>query len=526
MLHFIDETTRFQTDRWLKSITAKNVWNQLKTCWIDIYFEPSDLISTDAKKQFVAQEFRHYAGNMKIMMKNMSVETHHFIDQIERYHGSLRRTYLIIASKIPEIDSELNLQMTLKTINDSIESHELVLILLIFGAYPRMTKLNAHSSIISQRAIAMKKAMNEMRKFNVNCQINDVFKTRNEFSTIHFHDLPLNSSVLVYREGPADRSSTWEGPFNFINIENESAILNLPKGSIKFRTTSMKPYHDPFDLDIDLFDDENPRISDVSDFLDHLEHLISSETTDENPEHFSSPETNAENRPSPNNDSATQSIRRGRERSRKQISEKNFIFTIDIYFFSNKLVFNHHPYVKSRKKEMIELIEKKVFIPIDKKKMSENMRIFNSRFVNEVKNADTNLTFEKSRLMMQTYNDSIKHFVLTQSPIIQRVSQRLIFCFAAIIFSTKLYLRNVTQAYVQFNIRLNRDFYIKTPYELASMLGVKNGSIIKIMKSLYGVFEVGNHWFAIYHKHYFNVLAMKESTYDSCCYIAINHSAS
>ena len=157
-----------------------------------------------------------------------------------------------------------------------------------------------------------------------------------------------------------------------------------------------------------------------------------------------------------------------------------------------------------------------MFISVNKKKMSENMRIFNSRFVNEVKNADTESAFEKSRLIVQTYNDSTKHFVLTQSPTIQRVNQRLILCFAAIILSTKLYFRDVTQIYVQFNIKLNRDFYIKTSYELASMLRVENGNIIKIMKSLYEVPEVGNHWFAIYHKHHFDMLTMKESTYDSC----------
>ena len=145
---------------------------------------------------------------MRIMMKNVSVETHHSIDQIERYHELLRRVYLIIVSEISEIDPELNLQMTLKTINDSIESHELIFILLIFGAYLRMTKLDAPSPTISQRAIAMKKVMNEMRKFNANRQINDVFNTRNELSTIHLHDLLLNSFVLVYREEPAGRSNT------------------------------------------------------------------------------------------------------------------------------------------------------------------------------------------------------------------------------------------------------------------------------------------------------------------------------
>ena len=249
----------------------------------------------------------------------------------------------------------------------------------------------------------------------------------------------------------------------------------------------MKPYYED-----NSFNGENSRISDVFDFF---EHFISSEANDENPEHFFSPEANAENHSFFSDDSAIQPIKRGRRRSRKQASGENFIFTSDIYFFSNanKSALNHHSYVKSRKKEVIGLIEKGVFIFVSKEEVSESMRIFNSRFVDEIKNADTESAFEKSRLVMQTYNDSIKHFVLTQSPTIQRVSQRLILCLAAIVFSIKLYFRDVIQAYVQFNIRLNRDFYIKAPYELASMLEVENGSIVKIMKSLYEVPEVGNH---------------------------------
>ena len=63
----------------------------------------------------------------------------------------------------------------------------------------------------------------------------------------------------------------------------------------------MKPYHDPSDLDIDSFDDENPRISDVFDFF---EHPTSSETNDENSKHSFSFETNVENRLFSNDDSA------------------------------------------------------------------------------------------------------------------------------------------------------------------------------------------------------------------------------
>ena len=134
------------------------------------------------------------------MMKNVFVKIHHFIDQIEKYHGFFRKIYLIIISEIFDIDSNQNLQMIFKTINDSIESHDLMSTLLIFDAYSRMNESDAFVSNITQRFIAMKKAMNEIRKLNVNRQINDVINMKNEFSTIHFHDLFLNAPVLVYRK--------------------------------------------------------------------------------------------------------------------------------------------------------------------------------------------------------------------------------------------------------------------------------------------------------------------------------------
>ena len=137
---------------------------------------------------------------MGIMMKNVSVKIHHFIDQIEKYHELFRKIYFIIISEIFDIDSNQNLQMTFKTINDSVESHDLVSTLLVFDAYSRMNESDAFASSIIQRFMIMKKTMNEIRKLNVNRQINDVINTKNEFSTIHFHDLFFNAPILVYRK--------------------------------------------------------------------------------------------------------------------------------------------------------------------------------------------------------------------------------------------------------------------------------------------------------------------------------------
>ena len=190
----------------------------------------------------MAKEFKQYAANMGIIVKNAPVEAHHSIGMVERYHEPLRRVYSIISNEIPGIKPNLALQMSFKTINDSVGPNGLVPTLLVFGAYPRMTELDAPSPSITQRAMAMKKAMDEVRKCTASRQVNDALNTCNGPSTASVHDLPINSPVLIYREGKASQSGEWKGPYNLLSIEGESVIIELPHGPTKFRSTSIKPY--------------------------------------------------------------------------------------------------------------------------------------------------------------------------------------------------------------------------------------------------------------------------------------------
>jgi hypothetical protein len=59
-----------------------------------------------------------------------------------------------------------------------------------------------------------------------------------------------------------------------------------------------------------------------------------------------------------------------------------------------------------------------------------NTRIFKSRIVNEIKGKATNTPYKKSRLVIQGYNNKGKETILTQSPTIQRASQRVIVALA------------------------------------------------------------------------------------------------
>jgi hypothetical protein len=95
------------------------------------------------------------------------------------------------------ISKEIILQMIVKAINDTVDSNELMLTLLIFDVYSRMHAMISPISSINQRAITIEKAMTEIRKFRAERQIADVLNIRNESIVISIHDLSLNSNVLI-----------------------------------------------------------------------------------------------------------------------------------------------------------------------------------------------------------------------------------------------------------------------------------------------------------------------------------------
>jgi hypothetical protein len=80
----------------------------------------------------------------------------------------------------------------------------------------------------------------------------------------------------------------------------------------------------------------------------------------------------------------------------------------------------------------------------------------------------------------------------------------------------KLYLRDITQAYVQLRSILNRDFYVQSFFELIKLMKISSACILKVIKSLYEVSETDNHWFKTYHDHHINKLRIIQLTYDLC----------
>ena len=170
----------------------------LRACWIDTYIGPPDHITHDAGKNFVSKEFTGYANSLAISTKSVPVEAHWSVGLVERAHPTLRRAYQVISDELQGTSTkDLVLQMAVKAVNDTAGPDGLVPTLLVFGAYPRMTKLDPPAPSITARAIAIRKAMAEITKLWAWKLVNTALHHRNGPNTTLVHDLPLNLEVLV-----------------------------------------------------------------------------------------------------------------------------------------------------------------------------------------------------------------------------------------------------------------------------------------------------------------------------------------
>jgi hypothetical protein len=531
VLHIVDSATSFQAARFLdaRGQKAKDVWDTLRACWIDSYLGPPDWIVHDAGRNFASAEFRQYARAMSIEVDEVPVEAHNSIGKVERYHGPLRRAYNIIKVELGDaVTDDQKLQMAVKAVNDSAGPDGLVPTLLVFGAYPRLTEDSPPALSIVQRAEAIRKATNEARKLLAKRQINDALATRNGPDTLPTHRLPLQSDVRVWRE-----KGGWQGPYRLLATNGETCTIEMPHGPTKFRTTVVKPFYHDEDNDKTYGQPKD----NIADRVKPQNDPVSSDEPDDDP-----PEVTGDTIVIPPVKERTRRRTRG-PRLVDPISTSSiddaFIkaavegTTIDMAFMTAKeeadwqlclqlrqegrITTPGRPFELSDRTEIDALQAQSVFRfeTYDPVKHGTD-RLFKSRLVREIKGKGTTTPYEKSRLVIQGHSDNGKQTILTQSPTIQRSSQRLIVALVPSLASRGIFLwmRDITQAYVQSTTKLNRTILARPPDQIRDQF--PEGTIMVVVKPLYGIAEAGTHWWATYFNHHRENLRMTTSTFDPC----------
>ena len=143
--------------------------------WIDTYQRPSDYLVHNAGMQFASAEFRQYTESISISIKEVPVEAHHSIGKIERYHVPVCCAYEIIKEELAgeTISKEMVLQIVFKTVNDSAGPNRIVLTLLVFGLYSRMTDLDSLALSVTKRAYTIHKATEKVQQIYTEHQLSD-----------------------------------------------------------------------------------------------------------------------------------------------------------------------------------------------------------------------------------------------------------------------------------------------------------------------------------------------------------------
>ncbi|KAF1939129.1 hypothetical protein EJ02DRAFT_457279, partial [Clathrospora elynae] len=458
VLHVVDSSTAFQGAKFLSAMLAKETWQALRTLWIDTYQGPPDILTHNAGTNFASAE----------------------------YHAPLRRAWDILHAELAgTMPEEAILQMAVKAVNDKAGPDGLVPTLLVFGAYPRMTTESPPSPSMVKRSEAIQKATKALRKLTAERQVADALNTRNGPDTADVLALPLQSEVLVWRE-----SDGWNGLYKVASIDGHNVTVDMVNGPTTFRSTVVKPYYRP----------------------DHL-------WTDPDAPHAPPAEVTVPV-PVP---SAAQPRKRGRPPGSKNMAntymtrkeENNLELAIKL---RNDQVITTPgaPFEASDDQEISDLVGRGVFkFELYDEEAHSGIRIFKSRLVREVKGKTTK-PYEKSRLVIQGYQDHGKEAILTQSPTIQRCSQRVIMALAPALLQLgmTIELRNITQAYPQAQTNLKRTILAHLSTELVSRY--PEGTLLHVIKPLYGIAEAGVHWWTTYHGHYCKELNMSTSTYDPC----------
>ena len=219
-------------------------------------------------------------------------------------------------------------------------------------------------------------------------------------------------------------------------------MVELLNGPTDFRSTTIKPYYEAAPKNPVNTETPNPEIGATP------EPVNKPEKQKENPK--DDPET-AQNLPRRN----PERTRRTPERFRCNVADISIF--LQGYVNTPEQTSDTTPkpkFEESRQKEIDGLLEKGVFELVNLSDVPKGLRIFNSRFVDKIKHPGTDQAYEKSRLVVQAYNDRGKDLILMQSPTIQHVSQRIILTLTLALQNCplnplSLYLQDITQSYVQ-----------------------------------------------------------------------------
>ncbi|KAI1000949.1 hypothetical protein K3495_g7247 [Podosphaera aphanis] len=261
VLHVICVITGFGNGRWLTDgRLSEGVLEALLACWGNVNRGLPDVLRVDAGKEFVSKKFRAGSKLLGMTIEEVPVEAHHRIGKVERYHGMVRRAFeIIMAETGGKVSKEAALQWAFKCVNDTAGPDGLVPTLLVFGAYPRLTIDFPPSPSQLQRAHAMQRAMEELRKHRAKRLVNDALNTRNgpDMTDRQTSAIQLGGEVRVWRE----KKKEWTGPYRVVALGEYDVTVETFNGPLKMAITHITPFFRHSNEDDESYKNDKERLA-------------------------------------------------------------------------------------------------------------------------------------------------------------------------------------------------------------------------------------------------------------------------
>lgn len=138
-------------------------------------------------------------------------------------------------------------------------------------------------------------------------------------------------------------------------------------------------------------------------------------------------------------------------------------------------------------------------------------RIYESRFVDEIKHTGTFDASTRSRPVVITYNE-YQHRLLSVASTVENSLQQLKLAVFEIFSDFLIFMREISQAHTKLKTKISRLIYLRPP----SIFNTPCEMILCVDRPLYGLSETGLHWFVTYYEQYHSRLAMTSVVPDSC----------
>lgn len=122
-------------------------------------------------------------------------------------------------------------------------------------------------------------------------------------------------------------------------------------------------------------------------------------------------------------------------------------------------------YADARSKELQGLIVNNTFLTMAKIEVPDGTKIFDSSTVDSLKTFHK-VTIKKSRLVEQNYRYQDATEIPPQTPAISRFSEILMISLAPSLHHRNLFMPDVTQAYMQRHVNLEREVLISAPEDM------------------------------------------------------------